>query len=188
MTSQVNIGLCRYWDMKPNTLAAYVIATGTLIAIMSLVTSMSEHNTNAQMNMGNHGGFENITSGLQELDQKVMANGTINLEQTIFKAIDSKINTSLTQAMSIAERSVANNSFALAAFGGEYGGYFAYQIILGTPDMKFYNVVVDPGNGQILATQKVAAAELEKMHREHSAEVVGSGGGGSIGFPFLIPH
>jgi hypothetical protein len=56
-----------------------------------------------------------------------MANGTINLEQTIFKAISSKVKTSLTQAMMTAERTLGNNSFAVAGFGGEYGGYFAYQ-------------------------------------------------------------
>jgi len=50
-------------------------------------------------------------------------------------------------------------------------------------------VLVDPGNGQIVATQKVSAAELEKMHQEHSAKVVSDGNhGGSVGFPFLIPH
>jgi hypothetical protein len=64
----------------------------------------------------------------------------------------------------------------------------AYQIILGTPRMEFYTVLVDPGNGHILATQKVSAAELAKMHQEHSAEVVRSNNAGSIGFPFLIPH
>jgi hypothetical protein len=119
-----------------------------------------------------------------------MANGTINLEQTILEAIGSKVNTSLTQAITTAERTVGNDSFAVAAFGGEYGGYFTYQIIVGTPIMEeFYTVLVDPGNGQILATQKVSAAELGKMHQEHSAEVVGSGNGdGGIGFPFLIPH
>jgi hypothetical protein len=132
--------------------------------------------------------FGNMTSGLQQLQQKAVANGTINLEQTIFNAIHSKVNTSLTQAITTAERSVGNNSFAVAAFGGEYGGYFAYQIILGTPGMKFYTVLVDPGNGHILATQKVSAAELEKMHQEHSSEVVRSGGRGGVGFPFLIPH
>jgi hypothetical protein len=29
---------------------------------------------------------------------------------------------------------------------------------------------------------------LEKLHLEHSAEVVRSGDGGISGFPFLIPH
>jgi nucleoside-triphosphatase THEP1 len=52
----------------------------------------------------------------------------------------------------------------VAAFGGEYGGYLAYQIIRGTPRMEFYIVLVDPGNGHVLATQKASAAELEKMH------------------------
>lgn len=32
------------------------------------------------------------------------------------------------------------------------GGYFAYRIILATPEMKFYWVKADPGNGQILET------------------------------------
>jgi hypothetical protein len=181
MTKQVNISI------RPKTLAASVITTATLIAIMSVVTSMSEHSINAQMMMGDRGGFGNMTSGLQEPQQKMMINGTINLEQTIFKAIGSKINTSLTKAMTIAEQSIGNKSFALAAFGTEQDGYFAYRIILGTPGMKFYNVIVDPGNGKVLATQEVSKNELEKMHQEHSAEVVRSGGGG-IGFPFSIPH
>jgi hypothetical protein len=62
--------------------------------------------------IGHSGG--NMTSSLQELQQKVKNNGTINLEQTIFKAISSKVKTSLTQAMTTAERSVGNNSFAVA--------------------------------------------------------------------------
>ena len=58
------------------------------------------------------------------------------------------------------------------AFGSEEGGYFAYRIILATPGMKFYYVKVDPGNGQILETQKVSQRELDKMHKEHSAMAV----------------
>jgi hypothetical protein len=190
MTNQLNIVIRWLRGIRPKTLTIYVIAIATLIAMMSVVTSVSVHSVNAQMmTRGAHGGgFGNMTSGLQQLQQKAVANGTINLGQTIFKAIASKVNTSLTQAITTAERSVGNNSFAVAAFGGEYGGYFAYQIILGTPRMEFYTVLVDPGNGHILATQKVSAAELEKMHEEHSAEVVRSGGSGGVGFPFLIPH
>jgi hypothetical protein len=51
--------------------------------------------------------------------------------------------------------------------------------------MKFYNVIDDPGNGQILAIQEVSHKELEKMYQEHSAAVVRGSGDG---FPFLIPH
>jgi hypothetical protein len=188
MTKKANINIIRHKGVKPKTLAVCVIATAGLIAMTSVLTPMSKQSVDAQMMMGHTSG--NMTAGLQELQQKVMANGTINLEQTILEAIGSKVNTSLTQAITTAERTVGNDSFAVAAFGSEYGGYFAYQIILGTPRMEFYTVLVDPGNAHILATQKVSAAELEKMHVEHSAEVVGSGSGdgGGIGFPFLIPH
>jgi hypothetical protein len=177
-----------------------VIATASLIATMSVLTAMSNQSVNAQMMM-EHSGGGNMTSSLQELEQKAMANGTINLEQTTLEAINSKINTSLIEAITTAQNTIGDNSFAVAAFGTEYGGYFTYQIILGTPRMEFYTVLVDPGNGHILATQKVSAAELENMHVEHSAEVVGidsgsggeehsagDSGGGGVGFPFSIPH
>ena len=191
MTNKVNFGISKC--LRPKTPALYVIATASLIAMMTVVvTSMSEHSVNAQMMMGNHGSFGNMTttsSSLHDLLEKgITSNGTINLQQTIFDAFRSKLNTSLTQAMTTAERTVGNNSFAVAGFGGDVHGYFTYQIILGTPRMEFYTVLVDPGNGHILATQKVSAAELEKMHEEHSAEVVRSGGSGGVGFPFLIPH
>jgi hypothetical protein len=188
MTNKANVNIIRHMSVKSKASIIYFIVTSTLIVMMSIVTSVSEQSVNAQMTMGHRSGFGNMTGSLQELQQKVMSNGTINLEQTIFKAISSKVNTSLTQAMTTAERTVGNNSFAVAGFGGEYGGYFAYQIILGTPGMEFYTVLVDPGNGHILAIQKVSAAELEKMHQEHSDEVVRSGSGGGVGFPFLIPH
>lgn len=199
MTKKANINRIGHRGVKPKTLSAYVISTASLIATMSVLTSMSIQSVDAQMMMEHSGG--NMTSGLQELEQKAMANGTINLEQTTLEAINSKINTSLIEAITTAQNTVGDNSFAVAAFGTEYGGYFAYQIILGTPRMEFYTVLVDPGNGHILATQKVSAAELEKMHVEHSAEVVGldsgsggeehsagGSGGGGVGFPFSIPH
>jgi hypothetical protein len=88
----------------------------------------------------------------------------INLEQTIFETINSKINTSLTQAMTTAEKSIGNDSFVLASFGAEDNGYFTYGIIVGTPGMKFYHVKVDPGTGQILAAQEQSQKDLEKMH------------------------
>jgi uncharacterized membrane protein YkoI len=134
----------------------------------------------------------NMTSSQQQQhEQETINNGTINLEQVIFQAINSRINISLTQAMTTAERSVGNDAFAVAAFGSEEGGYFAYRIILATSGMKFYWVKVDPGNGEILDTQEVSQKELDKMHKEHSVMVVsnsGGGEGGVSGFPFIIPH
>jgi hypothetical protein len=181
----------KYKHTKPKAFVISAGATVVLISLISIVTFTGSYSTNAQM-MEDHGGWVgNMTSGEKDHQQKMIINGTINLEQTIFQAIDSNINTSLTQAMATAEQSVGNDSFALAGFGAEEGGYFTYRIILGTPEMRFHNVIVDPGNGQILETQEVSQKELEKMHEEHSAQVVRNNGSDSdsvSGFPFMIPH
>jgi hypothetical protein len=160
--------------MKSKTLAATVIATTTLIAMMmGIITSTSGHNVSAQMmTMGDRGGFGNMTSGQQQ-----QINGTINLGQTIFEAISSKVNTTLTQAITTAEQSVGNNSFALAAFGGEHGEYLVYTIILGSPGMQFNKVIVDPGNGQVLASQEISQMEWMKMQQMmHGGGGHGTGG------------
>jgi hypothetical protein len=159
--------------MKLRGLVASLVATITLVAIIGTLTYSS--GVNAQMiRDGDNTG--NITSG------------SINLEQTTFEAIASKINTSLIQAMTAAEKSVGNNSFALAAFGNDLDGFFVYHLILGTPRMELYNVIVDPEKGEILATQETSKNELEKMHLEHSSEVVHGGHDSVRGFPLLIPH
>jgi len=97
------------------------------------------------------------------MHEKMLINGTINLEQTIFEAIGSKINTMLTQAITTAEQTIGNNSFALAAFGGPHGAYLVYTIILGTPGMEFHKVIVDPGTGQVLTSEEISGKEWMKM-------------------------
>src|SRR5919106_1050965 len=180
-------------NVGAKNIAISVIAISTLITALIILEPLGERRVNAQI-MGDHGEnrLGNMTSSQQQQhEQKTINNGTINLEQVIFQAINSKINTSLTQSMITAERSVGNDAFAVAAFGSEEGGYFAYRIILATPRMDFYWVKVDSGNGKILETQQVSQEELDRMHIEHSAMVVSNSGGeeGSVsGFPFIIPH
>jgi hypothetical protein len=138
------------FDMKSKILANTVIVTATLIAMIGVISYATGQELSAQnmTKMGDRGDFGNKTS----VQQEKMINGTINLEQTIFEAIGSKVNTTLTQAITTAEQTTGNNSFALAAFGGPHGGYLVYTIILGTPGMEFHKVIVDPGTGQILAS------------------------------------
>jgi hypothetical protein len=193
MTDQTDSARGSYACINIEAFAISVIAVTAMITTMSILAPIGERSVNAQM-MGNHGGdwAGNMTSGqLQQHKQDTINNGTINLEQVIFQAINFRINTSLTQAMTTAERSVGNDALAVAAFGSEEDGYFAYRIILATPVMKFYWVKVDPGNGQILDIQEVSQMELDRMHKEHSAMVVSKSSGkesGVSGFPFIIPH
>ena len=147
------------YNRRPKTLVTSMIIITTLIAIMGVITFTSEHSINAQMMIGDRGGFGNM-------------------------------NTSLTQAMTIAEQSVGNNSFAIAAFDNILGNdpfaiaafgedrtkdlarTLVHSIILDTPGTEFYHVIVDPGNGQVLATQELSQKGLENMHLEHSRKVL----------------
>ena len=82
------------------------------------------------------------------------------------------LNTSLSQAMIIAQQSVGNNSSAIAAFGEESDGHLVYTIILGTHGTEFYVVTINPENGKVLAREELSQQELEKRHLEHSEKVL----------------
>jgi hypothetical protein len=162
--------------MKAKILATTAIVTAALLAITSLTTFTPGQGVNAQKSMmgGDYGGSGNMTSGYHQKMGAIY--GSINLEQTIFEAIGSKVNTTLTQAITTAEQSVGNNSFALVAFGGDHDGFLAYTILLSTPDMEFYKVIVDPGNGQVLASNEVSHTEWMKMQQMmHSSSAGGEG-------------
>jgi len=161
--------------MEAKILATTGIVTAALLALTGLTTFVTEQGVNAQKSMmGEYSDYGNMTSG--DKQKMGMINGTINLEQTIFEAIGSKVNTTLTQAITTAEQSVGNNSFALAAFGGDHGGYLAFTILLSTPEMEFYKVIVDPGNGQVLASDEVSHKEWMKMQQMmHSSGAGGEG-------------
>ena len=167
--------------MKSNVLTITVTVTAALIAMIGVMSyPVQEVSAQNMTKMRDHGDFWNMTSAMQE----IMINGTINLEQTIFDAIGSKINTTLTQAVTTAEQTIGNNSFAMAAFGGPHGDYLVYTIILGTPEMEFHKIIVDPGTGQVLASQELSHEEWIKMqqmhHMMHTDKGSGHGGGGMM--------
>jgi hypothetical protein len=171
--------------MKSKTLTTSVIATATLIAMIGVLSHSAQEVSAQNMTMmGDRGDYGNMTSGPYK--EKTMINGTIDLEQTIFEAIGSKVNTTLTQAITTAEQTTGNNSFALAAFGGPHGTYLVYTIILGTPGMEFYKVIVDPGTGQVLASQEMSHMEWMKMQQMH--QMMHSGGGPGGGGMMMMGH
>lgn len=147
------------YNLRSKNLAANLITTITLVAIIELIVFENEHNVNAQIMGENHGDSGNT-------------------------------NTSLTQAMTIAEQSVDNNSSAIAGFDNIIGndsfsistlgedrakdlaGNLVHSIILDTPGTDFYHVIVDSRNGQVLAAQKLSQKVLENMHLEHSRKVL----------------
>ena len=173
--------------MKAKILATTAIVMAALLAITSLTTFTPGQGVNAQKSMmGNYGEEGNMTSGHQQ--KMGMINGSINLEQTIFEAIGSKVNTTLIQAITTAEQSVGNNSFALVAFGGDHDGFLAYTILLSTPGMEFYKVIVDPGTGQVLASDEVSHMEWIKMQQMMQSRSAGGEGMMMMGPEGMMGH
>ncbi len=173
--------------MKTTSFLAFSLAA-ILLATVSIVSTIgspqngfaqnASNNTNmADMNMtnnnstammdGNHSmamGNDYQKYGMGQKHEKI--NGTINMMNTMYQALGSEFNVSLTQAISTAEQTIGNGSNGMSANGEDKDGFLVYSIVVGTPDMKFYNVVVDPGNGQVLASKEVSMTEWMKgMHK-----------------------
>jgi len=85
---------------------------------------------------------------------------------------NSTVNTSLSQAITTAEQSIGNNSYAIGAFGEDRGGSLVYRVILGTSGTEFYDVAVDSESGHVLTTQELSQKGLEDEHLEHSQKML----------------
>jgi uncharacterized membrane protein YkoI len=90
---------------------------------------------------------------------------SINLMNIITNALGSQIKVSLSNATTIAENSVGNNSHAVAAHLGDENGYLVYTIFVLDPNMNFNTVIVDPGNGQVLSSKQISKEEHLMMHK-----------------------
>ena len=160
----------------------------TAVGAMSLSASQSifaqNNNTTAGMNAPNQGmmatkGNQNMPMGMNYqnsnmVKKNVTVNGSsINIMNTMYQAIASKMNVSLPQAINTAEKTIGNKSYAMEAATDVKNGYIEYSIILGTPDMKFYNVVVDPGNGKVLSSHQLST--IDGMMMMHSGMNKGNG-------------
>lgn len=99
-------------------------------------------------------------------------NHITNAQTVVNQSGFANLNVTLSQAIDIAQQSVGNNSYAIAAFGEKTGGGMAYSILLATDGTGFYEIKIDAGKGHLLSTEKISKNELEKRHLEHSQSVL----------------
>ena len=161
-------------SIKAFSLAAILLATVSMVTIstsfqngfaQSTNNATAGNNSTTMMDDNQRMAMDNDYQkyGMEQKHEKI--NGTINMMNTMYQSLGSKFNVSLTQAISTAEQTIGNGSEAMSANGEEKDGFLVYSIVLGTPDMKFYNVIVDPGNGQILASNEISMMEwMMTMH------------------------
>ena len=106
---------------------------------------------------------------------------SINMMDIISQAIGSRVNVSLSNATTTAEDSIGNNSHAVVAHIDESNGYLVYSVMVIDPSMNISNVIVDPGNGDVLLTEQISKEEHMMMHKMGGQHMMGPGmmmGGG----------
>lgn len=110
----------------------------------------------------------NYSSSNTQDNQNRIMNSSINIVKSMYQGIASKFNVTLTQAINTAEKTIGKKSHALEAITGIRNGYLIYSIILGNPNMKFYNVAVDPGNGRVLYSNQLSILSgIMMLHGNH---------------------
>ena len=163
----------------------FVFLAGLLAASIGFLPLMNSNNALAQTNSTASTGSTNMTGGddmmmkkdnyanpmmMKEHKKYEKINGTLNMMETMFQAIGDKFNVTLPQAISTAEQSVGNGSYAMSANGEEKDGFLVISVILGSPDMKFTKVLVDPGSGLVLQTKPLSMMEWMKMMHSQGYE------------------
>lgn len=89
--------------------------------------------------------------------------GSIDFMSAITKAIASQIKTSLSDASSAAEKSIGNNSHAVAARVSDENGYLVYVVAIVDSNGKVHKLIIDPSNGKILLSRELSGFEALMM-------------------------
>ena len=91
--------------------------------------------------------------------------GSISLFSPIIDAFKSKIHTTLNDATTNAIKAVAggSNSSAVAAFIHPEGGFLVYDVLVLDSSNNIHRVIVDPGNGKVLSTQRMSIMDMMTM-------------------------
>ena len=81
--------------------------------------------------------------------------GSIQLSSTLSQTIESKVHTSLSNAITVAEKTVGANSHATSGRLTAENGFLVYSVWVRNPtNNSLHRIIVDAGNGKVLANQQ----------------------------------
>jgi hypothetical protein len=153
-------------ETKPN--ATIVLMVVAVIAIG--ISTGSHEGATAQTSSSN------MTAGQNQTNMLMMGpniTGSIALGPLFAKAIASQVHVSLANASTTAEKAVGANAHAAAVRIGVVHGFLVYMALVIDSSNNFHGVIVDPGNGKVLASNPVSFATMGTL--------IGGGGGGMMG-------
>lgn len=81
--------------------------------------------------------------------------GSIQLSSTLSQTIESKVHTSLSNAITVAEKTVGANSHATSGRLTAENGFLVYSVWVRNPTSNsLHRIIVDAGNGKVLANEQ----------------------------------
>ena len=152
-----------------NTRRHIIVSIATVLLAVSIgATSLSvgsfEHAT-AQMSSN-----RSMMSGASQNQSKMMmgtygpnVTGSVPLGPTIAKAISSQVHVSLANASITAEKAVGANAHAAAVRIGVVHGFLVYMALVVDSNNNFHGVLVDAGNGKVLASTQMSMMAMMQM-------------------------
>jgi hypothetical protein len=134
--------------------AASLVGAGLLTA-PSLISSQ---NASAQMSTSNTMAGSKMQGSQNQTMMGYGPNvtGSVAIEPTVAKAITSQVHISLANASLTAEKAVGTNAHAAAVRIGVVHGFLVYVALVIDSSYSLHSVIVDAGNGKVLASTQVA--------------------------------
>lgn len=146
-------------DKKRN--GALAISVVAMFIIVIGVSTGSYGIAKAVMSAGNTtGGSSQNQTNMMMMGPNIT--GSIAIGPTMFKAFASQIHVSLSNASTIAEKTVGADAHSVAVRIGGIHGFLVYMALVVDPNNNFHGVLVDPGNGKVLASTTIS---MEAMMR-----------------------
>ena len=152
-----------------NTRRHIIVSIATVLLAVSIgATSLSvasfEHATaQVSTNSSTMGGAGQNQSKMMMGTYGPNITGTIPLGPTIAKAISSHVHVSLANASITAEKAVGANAHAAAVRIGLVHGFLVYMALVLDSNYGFHGVLVDAGNGKVLASNQMSMAAMMQM-------------------------
>ena len=139
------------------------LTVGALVTIASLLLSFEQASAQMMMNPNMMRNFT-MANGSWMMNPNMMGpmmtssqniTGSIKLMPTMFNYVASQIKVNLSDAVASAQKQLGEKSRIVAANLGIENGYLTYTVCAIDPDMNVHRLIIDPGNGKVLLTQKL---------------------------------
>jgi hypothetical protein len=104
----------------------------------------------------------NMSAGFKKAGMNFSS--SINVHDVLAESLASKVNLTLSDAISVAENNVGAGSFAKEASLEAKHGYLVYKVKVSDSENEKHKVIIDPGTGEVIMTKKIDYGYGEKMY------------------------